>query len=110
MGAIASIPQVCEERRIVYHQRAAHFYRTISYFFSAVVVDIPLSLTETFAFTVCVFWLSGMWNQAAATATSAAVGIYWGDAFWQFLNYFGILTLTNMAAKQVLLEWKYCSY
>ena len=60
MGSVASIPQVCEERRIFYHQRASHFYQTIAYFISAVLVDIPLSFVESFLFTTLVFWMTGM--------------------------------------------------
>jgi len=60
MGSIAAIPQVCEERTIFYHQRASHFYRTISYFISTIFVDVPLSFVETFLFTICVFWMAGM--------------------------------------------------
>jgi hypothetical protein len=60
MGSIAAIPQVCEERAIFYHQRASHFYRTISYFISTIFVDVPLSFAETILFTTLVFWMSGM--------------------------------------------------
>eukprot|EP01094_Clydonella_sp_ATCC50884_P008030 TRINITY_DN1730_c0_g1_i1.p1 TRINITY_DN1730_c0_g1~~TRINITY_DN1730_c0_g1_i1.p1 ORF type:complete len:924 (-),score=296.47 TRINITY_DN1730_c0_g1_i1:15-2654(-) len=85
MGSVASIPQVCEERRVFYHQRASHFYQTISYFISAVLVDIPLSIVESFIFTGLVFWMTGM--------NSSGYG-------WHFLMYFGVLFITNMVAKQ----------
>lgn len=85
MGSIASIPQVCEERRIFYHQRASHFYQTMAYFVSATFVDFPLSIVESLIFTGLVFWMSGM--------NSSDYGVH-------FLMYFGVLFITNMVAKQ----------
>jgi len=90
MGSVASIPQVVEERTIFYHQRAAHFYRTIAYFLSSVIMDIPLSFLENIIFTTIVFWMTGMNNTGQS-------GTY---QFMQYFWYFFILFLTNLSAKQ----------
>lgn len=91
MGSIASIPQVCEERRIFYHQRAAHFYRTIAYFLSSIVMDIPLTVMESFIFSTIVFWMTGMNNKG-----TLSIGLQTG----QFVLFFSILLLTSLCAKQ----------
>ena len=90
MGSVASIPQVVEERRIFYHQRAAHFFRTIAYFLSTLVMDIPQTFMESFVFTTIVFWMTGM-NTSGESA---------GYQTGQYLTFFFILFLTSLSAKQ----------
>jgi len=88
MGSIASLPQVSEERRIFYHQRAAHFYRTIAHFIASLVMDIPLSFLEGIIFSSLVFWMTGM-NDGS-----------WYDQIIQFLMFGFVLLMTNLVAKQ----------
>ena len=90
MGSIASIPQVVEERRIFYHQRAAHFFRTIAFFLSTLVVDVPQTCIESFVFSTIVFWMTGM------NTNTESIGFQMG----QYMLYFFIIFLTSLAAKQ----------
>ena len=88
MGAIASLPQVAEERRIFYHQRAAHFYRTVAHFLASLIMDIPLSFIEGIIFSTLVFWMTGM-NDGTI-----------GDQFLQFFMFVIVLLISNLCAKQ----------
>ena len=88
MGAIASLPQVSEERRIFYHQRASHFYRTIAHFLASIVMDVPLSFIEGIIFTTLVFWMTGM-NDGE-----------WYDQILQFIVFVFVLLVSNLCAKQ----------
>lgn len=90
MGAVASLPAVVEERRIFYHQRGSHFYRTIAQFLSSLVLDIPLSLLEGFIFGTMTFWMCGLWISEESV----------GQWFLQYLMFFAILLVTNLVAKQ----------
>jgi ABC-type multidrug transport system permease subunit len=85
MGAIASIPQIFDERRLFEQQRSLHFYRTFAYFISSITVDIPISIIETVIFTLFVYWMSGL------NPTD------YGARYFMFLL---ILFITNMCAKQ----------
>jgi len=87
MGSVAAIPQVVEERVVFYHQRAAHFYRTLGYFIGNVIVDIPFSIIETIIFTCLVFWMTGMYK-----------GLH--EPFISYCVYALVLFLTSMIAKQ----------
>ena len=90
MGAVASLPAVVEERRIFYHQRGAHFFRTIASFISSLIMDIPLSFLEGIIFTSLVFWMTGM------NDTSRSIGFQTS----QFVIFVIILLITNLVAKQ----------
>lgn len=85
MGAIASIPQIVEERTLFYHQRALHFYRTFAYFIASIIVDIPLSIVETVLFSTLVYWMTNL--------NPSDYGLH----FWLFLI---ILFITNLTSKQ----------
>jgi len=89
MGSVASIPQVCEERALFLHQSAAHFYKTISYFASAVIVDIPLSSAETVLFATLVYWMTGLYHQEVHAGVVS------------YVMFVLILLLTNLASRQL---------
>ena len=99
MGAVASIPAVVEERRIFYHQRAAHFYRTIASFISSIVMDVPLSFIEGIIFTTMVFWMTGLYNFSYLGGDNLFLNIVGG--VWQYVLFVSILLITNLAAKQL---------
>ena len=90
MGAVASLPQVVEERRIFYHQRASHFFRTISYFLSSLVMDIPLSFLEGIIFTTLVFWMTGLYNSQ----------YNYLEIIIQYIVFVLVLLVSNITSKQ----------
>jgi len=85
MGSVAAIPEVFVERDIFYHQHSLHFFRPFAYWFSSVLVDIPLSIVETIIFITVIYWMTFM---------------NYFDFGLHYLFYLVVIFATNMAAKQ----------
>lgn len=85
MGSVAAVPEVFVERAIFYHQHSLHFFRPFAYWFSSVLVDIPLSVVETIIFVTVIYWMTFM---------------NYYDYGFHYLFYLVVIFATNMAAKQ----------
>ena len=84
VGAVEILAFLMQSRSIYYQQRKAGYFRGIAYYIAVIVSQIPLSLVETFLFSITVYGLAGLRDNVGS------------GRFWYF--YLVILT-TNMTSR-----------
>eukprot|EP00667_Euglena_gracilis_P003266 EG_transcript_3276 len=65
VGGFAMIPAIINERNVIYRQAAAHFFHPLPYSIASNLVDIPLTVVETFVFITIIYWMCGLARDAA---------------------------------------------
>eukprot|EP00667_Euglena_gracilis_P001953 EG_transcript_1953 len=60
----AMMPGIVEERRVVYRQTGSNFFHPLPYSIASNIVDIPLTVVETFIFMIIVYWMCGLSSSA----------------------------------------------
>ncbi|KAH7282783.1 hypothetical protein KP509_35G047300 [Ceratopteris richardii] len=81
MFNVGQLPALMSERNIFYKQKAAHFYRPVSYLLAKFFGNFPFSLCEAIVWSIIVYFLTGM---------SVA------DGGWHFFVYFAVVLLTAL--------------
>eukprot|EP00667_Euglena_gracilis_P002843 EG_transcript_2848 len=64
VSGFAMVPSIIAERQVIYRQTAAHFFHPLPYSVASNIVDIPLTIIETFVFITIIYWMCGLARDA----------------------------------------------
>ncbi|EGC30069.1 ABC transporter AbcG5 [Dictyostelium purpureum] len=59
-SSFAAVNSFFDERKVFYSQKTMHYYRTIAYFLSSIICDMPAGILEVAFFGPIVYWLANL--------------------------------------------------